>query len=51
MTKKMHYVSQLYKIGKLLKIVKVVLSVLSLGTFYLIWETLTRPVSHRIAVN
>lgn len=51
MTKNIHYVSQLYKIGKLLKIVKVVLSVLSLGAFYFIWESLTRPVQHRVAVG
>jgi hypothetical protein len=48
MTKKNHYVSQLYKIGKLLKIAKVVLSVLSLGTFYLIWEMLTKPVQRQV---
>lgn len=51
MTKKIHYVSQLYKIGKLLQIVKVVLSVLSLGTLYLIWELLTRPAHHRVSVG
>jgi len=50
MTKSMHYVSGLYKIGKLLQIVKIVLSVLSLGTFYIVWELLTRPVNHRMAV-
>lgn len=48
MTRTMHYASQLYKIGKLLKIVKLVLSVLTLGVFYIIWELLTRPV-HRVS--
>jgi hypothetical protein len=44
MTNTIHYASQLYKIGKLLSIIKIVLSVLSLGILYIIWDLLTRPV-------
>ncbi|SHN42502.1 hypothetical protein SAMN05216311_114239 [Chitinophaga sp. CF418] len=44
MTSTIHYASQLYKIGKLLNIIKIVLSVLSLGILYMIWELLTKPV-------
>jgi hypothetical protein len=48
MTNTLHYASQLYKIGKLLNIIKIVLSVLSLGILYIIWELVTRPV-HRMS--